>query len=69
MSELLSDHLRRAIDECGRSRYAISCETGIDQATLSRFMRGGGLSLNAVDKLVDVLNLEVRPRRKARKDG
>ena len=42
---------------------------GVDQATLSRFMRGGGLSLNAVDKLVDVLNLEVRPRRKARKDG
>ena len=69
MSEILSDYLRRAIDECGRSRYSISCETGIDQATLSRFMRGGGLSLNAVDKLMDALNLEVKPRRKARKDG
>jgi Helix-turn-helix len=67
MSKLLSDHLRRAIRECGRSRYAISCETGVDQATLSRFMQGGGLTLDTVDKLMDVLNLEVRPRRKARK--
>jgi hypothetical protein len=30
-------------------------------------MHGGGLSLNAVDKLMNALNLEARPRRKARK--
>jgi len=30
-------------------------------------MKGGGLSLNVVDKLMDALNLEIRPRRKARK--
>jgi hypothetical protein len=66
MSELLSGHLRRSIRESGKSRYAISCETGIDQATLSRFLRGGGLSLDTVDKLMNVLGLEVRPRRKAR---
>jgi len=67
MSEPFSDQLRRAVRECGRSRYAISCETGTDQSTLSRFMKGGGLSLNVVDKLMDALNLEIRPRRKARK--
>jgi hypothetical protein len=69
MDKPFSDQLRRAIRECGRSRYAISCETGVDQSTLSRFMQGGGLSLNAVDKLMDALNLEIKPRRKARKDG
>jgi hypothetical protein len=66
MSEPLSNYLRRAIRECGRTRYALSDETGIDQAALCRFMQGGGLTLNSVEKLMEVLDLEVRPRRKAR---
>jgi len=42
----------------------------IDQAVLSRFMAGkSSLSFDSIDKLADVLNLELRPRRKARKDG
>jgi hypothetical protein len=67
MNEPFSDQLRRAIRECGRSRYAISCDTGVDQSTLSRFMKGGSLSLNVVDKLMDALNLEIRPCHKVRK--
>jgi transcriptional regulator with XRE-family HTH domain len=69
MGELFSERLRRAIRECGMTRYAISVKTGIDQATLSRFMKGErGLSLSAIDKLMGALGLEIRPRRK-RKDG
>jgi transcriptional regulator with XRE-family HTH domain len=69
MGELFSERLRRAIRECGMTRYAISVRTGIDQATLSRFMTGErGLSLRAIDKLMDSLGLEIRPRRE-RKDG
>lgn len=67
MSETFSEQLRRAIRECGRSRYAISCETGVDQATLSRFMQGGGLSLAVVDKLVEALDLEIKPRKRKAK--
>ena len=44
------------------ARYALSCETGIDQATLSRFMKGGTLSMGVVDTLMDALQLEIRPR-------
>jgi hypothetical protein len=69
MGEPFSESLRRAIRECGMTRYAISVRTGIDQATLSRFMKGErGLSLSAIDKLVEALGLEIRTRRK-RKDG
>jgi transcriptional regulator with XRE-family HTH domain len=65
MREPFSAILRRAILESGLSRYAISVRSGVDQATLSRFMAGkSGLNLESVDKLVDVLGLEVRPRRK-----
>ena len=69
MGELFSESLRRAIREGGMTRYAISVRTGIDQAALSRFMKGErGLSLGAIEKLMDVLGLEIRPRRK-RKEG
>jgi plasmid maintenance system antidote protein VapI len=69
MKEPFSTILRRAILESGLTRYAISVRSGVDQATLSRFIAGNrGLNLDSVDKLVDALGLEVRPSRK-RKDG
>ena len=56
----LSDQLRQAIDGCGKSRYEISRETGIDQATLSRFMNDkGGLSIPVLDRLADCLGLNI----------
>jgi transcriptional regulator with XRE-family HTH domain len=65
MSEAFSDQLRRAIQDSGMTRYAISVQTGIDQAVLSKFMAGKiGLSLDSVNKLMDLLGLEIRPRRK-----
>jgi transcriptional regulator with XRE-family HTH domain len=64
MDEPFSDQLRRAIRDSGMTRYAISVSTGIDQGTLSKFMKGErGLSLAAIDKLMDSLGLEVRPRK------
>ena len=67
MSEIFSEQLRRAIGDCGRSRYALSCETGVDQSTLSKFMKGGSLSLSVVDKLVEALDLEIKPRKRKAK--
>ena len=64
MNKTLSDQLREAIRECGRSRYALSKETGVDQSTLSKFMKGGSLSLSNVDRLAETLSLEIRPAKK-----
>ena len=65
MGELFSESLRRAIRESGMTRYAISVRTGIAQSTLSRFMKGErGLSLTAIDRLMDALGLEIRPRKR-----
>lgn len=61
----LSDQLRQAIDGSGLSRYAISQQTGIDQASLSRFMQGQvGLSLDAIDRLSEFLQLTITTGRK-----
>jgi hypothetical protein len=47
-----SDQLRRLIDESDESRNAISKATGIDAATLARFMaKQGGLSIAGLDRL------------------
>jgi transcriptional regulator with XRE-family HTH domain len=56
----LSDQLRRAVENCGQTRYAISKATGIAEATLSRFMAGErGLPMKTLDKLADYLNVNI----------
>ena len=48
----ISDQLRQAIRDCGKTRYRISVETGISESILSRFVnRGAGLSLANIDAL------------------
>jgi hypothetical protein len=70
---LLSDQLREAVERSGKSRYRISAETGIPQATLSRFIRGlAGLGLENLDKLCQCIGARLvldpkSPRPKVRK--
>lgn len=60
-----SDQLRRLIETSGESRYAICKATGLQQATLTRFMQGkGGLSVEGLDKLAGHLRWEVRKKGK-----
>jgi len=59
----LSKELRKKINECGTTSYRISKDTGIDPASLGRFVKGQrGLSLYAIEKLMDYFNLEVRSK-------
>jgi len=65
VSEKFDDQLRRLIDECGLTRYAIAKETGIDQGALSRFMTGkAGLSMPNLNTLAELLGWQVTPVRK-----
>jgi plasmid maintenance system antidote protein VapI len=64
-----SDELRRAVDDCGLSRYRISKELGIAESTLSRFMSGErGLTMKCLDRLAALLDLHLargtRPQKK-----
>jgi transcriptional regulator with XRE-family HTH domain len=56
----VSDQIRAAIETSGVSRYGIAMATGIDQATLSRFMGGtGGMTVETLDKLAEYLGLRI----------
>jgi hypothetical protein len=63
--EKLTDQLRKAIDDCGLTRYRISKETGISESTLSKFsLRQRGLSMEALDALGECLQLTIVMSRK-----
>jgi hypothetical protein len=63
----LSDQIRRAVDASGLSRYRISKALGVAESTMSRFMAGGGLSMENLDALADLLDLNVIARKPPKK--
>ena len=67
MSQIL-DELQRRIQASGKSRYALSKETGIEESALSRFMAGTrGLSIDSIEKLAKALGFELVMRKRLRK--
>lgn len=68
MSKTLTDQIRQAVDQSGQSRYRLCKTLGIPESSMSRFMAGGGLSFENLDKLADLLGLRLaaRKRRKGR---
>ena len=61
----LTDQLRQLIESAEISRYQIWQQTGIDQAVLSRFVnRKEGLSMESLDKLGEILDLQITKREK-----
>jgi DNA transposition AAA+ family ATPase len=66
--QTLTGQLRQAIEASEKSRYQIAKETGIDEATLSRFIHGkGGFSmegLNAIGKSLGLRIVSDKPHKK-----
>jgi transcriptional regulator with XRE-family HTH domain len=55
-----TEQLRRLIEASDKTRYRISKETQIAEGQLSRFVHGkAGLSLSAIDRICDCLNLKL----------
>ncbi len=66
----LSEQVRRAIADCGQTRYRISKATGIDQSTLARFMSGErGLPLKTLDRVADYLDLNITTGKRRKSKG
>ena len=58
-SMTFSDQVRRAIRNCGLTRYRLAQEAGVEQASLSRFMAGSGITTTTLDAIAKVLRLSV----------
>lgn len=65
-----SDEIRAAVENSGMSRYAICREIELNQGAMSRFMSGqGGISLDTIDRLAELLGLRVAVRRPRKQRG
>ncbi len=63
-----TDQIRKCIDGCGMTRYAIGVSTGIDHATISRFMNGkGGLSMEGMDSIAQCIGMRAMLKEQSRK--
>ena len=56
------DQIREVVRSSGMSRYYLSQLSGADEAALSRFVRGAGLSMESLDAVAEVLGLGVTVR-------
>jgi transcriptional regulator with XRE-family HTH domain len=66
-TERLSEQVRQAIERSGLSHYAIGQATGINKASLSRFMNGKmGLTLENIDRIASLLGLRLEVPKKPR---
>ena len=59
----ISDRLRLAIQDSGAALIALERATGVDRASIRRFLRGErSLRLDKADALAAHLGLELRPK-------
>jgi plasmid maintenance system antidote protein VapI len=63
----ITEVLRLAIVESGEAHIALERATGVQRASIMRFVRGtNSLRLDLADKLAAHFGLELRPKRKGR---
>jgi plasmid maintenance system antidote protein VapI len=68
--QLFGDQIRQAIRDADCSCYAIWQATGIDQAVLSKFLKGErGMSLESIDKVAHFLDLQIVVRGSTNRKG
>ncbi len=62
----IMETLRKEIESCGKSRYEISRDTGIDKAALCRIMQGGSCKAETADILLTYFGYELIKRKRKR---
>lgn len=65
---MIVETIRKHIKACGKSRYQISQDTGVDQATLCRIIAGKACSTETADSLLGYFGLTItkKGKKKAR---
>jgi len=64
---VIMEIIRKHIRNCGKSRYRISQDTGIDEAALCRMMQGAGCNVETVDILCKYFGLELVAKKSKKK--
>ena len=54
-----SEQLRQAIRRSGITSYRLAQESGVDESSLSKFMRGGAMTTRSLDAIAEVLRFRL----------
>ena len=63
---MIVETIRKRIERCGKSRYRISQDTGVDEATLCRIVAGKACSTETADILLKYFGLTISKKGKKR---
>lgn len=61
---MIIETIKKQIEKSGLSRYRISQDTGVDQATLTRLMQGKTITVETADILFEYFNIELKTKKK-----
>ena len=61
---MIIEIIRKQIKTCGKTRYRISKETGIDEAQLCRIMQGKTCTVETADILLKYFGLTITKKKK-----
>jgi hypothetical protein len=64
---MIIELIRKQIKTCGKSRYRISLDTGIEQAVLCRIMQGKDCKTETADILFKYFGLTISEKGKTKK--
>ena len=64
IGSMIIEILRKQIEKSGLTRYRISHDTGVDQATLTRLMQGKTITVETADILLRYFGIELKPNKK-----
>lgn len=64
---MIIEIIRKQIETCGKSRYQISKDSGVDEAALCRIMQGGSCKAETADILLEYFGYEVKKKKTAKK--
>ncbi len=63
---MIVEIIRKHIKACGKTRYRISQDTGVDEATLCRIIAGKACSTETADILLKYFGLQITKKSKKR---
>ena len=64
---MIVETIRKHIKACGKTRYRISQDTGVDEATLCMIAAGSTCSTDTADILCEYFGLELTPKKSKKK--
>ncbi len=67
MHNMLIELIRKQIQTCGKSRYKICQDTGLEQAALCRIMQGKTCTVETADILLKYFGLTITQKQKAKR--